>query len=134
MACGSGLSAWKSTVGASTGWASARVGLGSRGIDVVGIKTELVVNLPLLGIAQNVVGFREGLELFLGSFVPGIYVRMIFAGKFAERLANVVRRGRLLYPEKFVIIFFSGGCHRLVAISTRCVLGDQKPRRKPGCH
>ena len=53
----SGLSAGKSAKTSGPGWSTARVGLGGCGIDVVGIKTELVVNFALFGIAQNVIGF-----------------------------------------------------------------------------
>ena len=56
-----------------------RISFGCRGVDVVGIKTELVVNLALFGVAQDLVGFRQGLELLLGSFVAGIDVGMVFA-------------------------------------------------------
>src|SRR5260370_437421 len=133
LACSSRLRTRKSAEAAGSRRAAARVGLGSCWINVVRIEAELVVNLTLLGIAQNVVGFGEGLKFLLGSFVSWIYVRMIFARKFAERLADVVRRGRLLHSEEFVIIFFGGGCHTLLAISTACFLRDQKHRRKCRC-
>src|SRR5579863_1183054 len=96
-----------------------RISLGGRGIDVVRIKPELVVNLPLLGIAQNIVGLGERLKLLLGPFVPGIDIGMVLARKFAERLANVLGRGRLLHPEDVVVLFLSGCCHRY-----RCILNQ----------
>src|SRR5439155_14128473 len=99
--------------------ATASIGLGGCGIDVVRIKAKLVVNFALLGIAQNVVGFRERLEFFFGCFVSGIDVRVILARKLAKRLADVVHRGGLLYAEDFVIVFFGCGghleCRRFIA-------------------
>src|SRR5205085_1918331 len=41
------------------------ISFGGCRIDVVGVEAQLVVDLALLGIAQNVVGFGELLELFL---------------------------------------------------------------------
>src|ERR1700730_2093871 len=87
------------------------VGLGCSGVDVVGIKPDLIVDLPFLGIAQDFIGFREGFELLLCGLVPGIDVGMILARKFAKRLADIVRRGGLLHAENFVVIFFWGCGH-----------------------
>src|SRR6185295_19465237 len=78
---------------------------------VVGVKADLVVNLALLGIAQDFVGFGQRLELFLRGLVPRIDVGMILAGKLAEGLADIVRRGGLLHAQDFVIVFFWGGGH-----------------------
>jgi hypothetical protein len=39
---------------------------------------------------------------------------MVFSRKFAEGLANIFRRGRLLYAENFVIFFFGSGRHDLI--------------------
>jgi hypothetical protein len=51
-----------------------RAGVGFRGrrIDVVGVEADLIVDLALLGIAENVVGFGKRLELLLGRLVPGL--------------------------------------------------------------
>ena len=62
-----------------------------RGIDIVRVKAELIVDLALLGIAQNVVGFGEGFELLFRDFVARIDVRMIFARQPAVRLLDLVR-------------------------------------------
>ena len=99
--------------------AAARVRLRRGRIDIVGIEPELVVNLSLLGIAENVVGLGKSLELLFRGLVARIDVRMILARKLAKRLADVVGGGRLLYPENAVIVFiFSLGGHGL-AVSTQ---------------
>src|SRR5205823_2611502 len=90
--------------------ATARVSLGCGGIDVVRIKAELVVNLALLRIAEDIVGFGDLLEFFFCGFVAGIDVRMIFARKFAESLADLLLRGRFFHAERAVIIL-GGGWH-----------------------
>src|SRR5579863_3227780 len=58
--------------------------------NVVGIKAVLIVDLPLLGIAQNVVGFLDFLEALLGGFIAGVQVGMILARKLAVRFADLV--------------------------------------------
>src|SRR5579872_6659800 len=89
---------------------AARVSLGCRRINIVGIEADLVVNLALLGIAENVVGLGERLEFLLRGLVPGIDVRMVLARQLAKRLANLVRCGGFLYAQDLVIVFF--GCCR----------------------
>src|SRR6185503_14637546 len=103
------LSTRESPETTGSGRAATGISLGGCGIDVVGIEAQLVVDLPLFGIAENVVGFGNSLKSFLCSFVSGIDVRMIFPRKLAERLADVVRRGRLLYSEDFVIVLLASG-------------------------
>jgi len=53
-----------------------RIGVGFRlrGIDLVAVVANLVVDLALLLVAEYVVGFGDFLELLLGAFVSGIYV------------------------------------------------------------
>ena len=80
------------------------VGISRRGIDVVGVKPDLIVNLALLGIAQDIVGFGQRLELLFRNLVAGIDVGMILARELAKGLANIVRRGRLLHAENFVVV------------------------------
>src|SRR5215469_10844950 len=118
---GSGLRPRKSAKPSRSGGSPARVGLGGGGIDVVGIKAELVVNFALLGIAQNVVGFRDGLEFFFGRFVSGIDIGMIFTRKLTEGFANVFRRGGFLDAENFVIVFF--GCRHFSLTAVEPGLG-----------
>src|SRR5208283_4307871 len=68
---------------------AAPVGLGRRRIDIIGVEAELVVDLSLLGIAEDVVGFGERLELLLGSLVAWVYVGMILARQLAKRFADL---------------------------------------------
>src|SRR5437870_11437753 len=111
LTAGSGLAVGKPSESAGTGWTSTRISLSRRRINIVGVEPELVVNLALLRIAEYVVSFGEGLKFFFGSFVSGIDVRMIFARKLAECLADVLGGGGLFYAEDFVIVFLGGGCH-----------------------
>src|SRR5271165_5892262 len=91
--------------------ATASVRLGRRGINVVRVEAELVVDLALLGIAEDVVGLGDLLELLLGRLVPRIHVGVVLAREFAERLADLLRRRGLLDPEVAVIIFLGCGGH-----------------------
>ena len=52
---------------------------------------ELVVELALFGIGENVVRFRDRLELLLGLGVPRIDVGMILAGELPVGLLDLVR-------------------------------------------
>ena len=112
--------------------AGARVGLGRRRIDVVRVVAELVVDLALLGIAEDVVGFREQLEFFFRRLVAGIDVGMVLARQLAKRLTNLLGGGGFLHPERFVIVFgrgrhgFSCLCH-----PERGRTPESKDRRKP---
>ena len=80
------LTAREATETTGSGGSASRIGFGGRRIDVVGIKSQLIVDLALLGIAENVVGFRDRLELFFGRLISRIYIRVIFAGQLAKAL------------------------------------------------
>ena len=82
--------------------------------NVVGIETVLIVNLALLGIAQDVVGFLDLLEALLGGFIAGIQIRMILARQLAVSLADLVFLGGARHTERFVIILFACGWHECV--------------------
>ena len=69
------------------------------GRDVVGIETVLIVDLALLGIAQDIVGFLNLLEAILGRFVAGIQIRMILARQLAVGLADLVFLGSAETPS-----------------------------------
>src|ERR1700761_231649 len=76
---------------------SGRFGL--RGVDLVGVKAELIVDFALLFVAQDVVGFGDLLELLFRLLVAGVHIGVVFSRKFAEGFADVVRSGRLLDSE-----------------------------------
>src|SRR5580704_19107931 len=81
------------------------IGLSLRRIDLVGVETELIVNLALLLVAQYIVGFGDLLELLLRLFVVGIDVGMIFARGFAEGFPDLFRCRCLLDAQRRVIVF-----------------------------
>ena len=68
---------------------------------------ELVVLLPFGGIAEDFVGLGNLLELFLGGFVAGVFIGMIFNGHFAVGLFDLIRRGAFGDAEQFVVVLFS---------------------------
>src|SRR5208282_2063686 len=91
-----------------------------------------VVNLPLFGVAEDVVGLGKSLELFFCPFVARIDVGMILARQLAKRLANVVGRGRLLYAENAVIVFIFGwGGHGLAIVLHSVILSGTLLPAKP---
>ena len=90
------------------------VGLGRGGIDVVGVEAELVVDLALLLFGEDVVGFGDLFEFFFGLLIPGVHVRVIFAREFAEGLADLILRGRLLDAECAVVVLGLWSCHSVV--------------------
>ncbi len=85
--------------------------------NVVGVETVLIVDLALLGIAQDVVSFLDFLEALLGGFIAGVQIRMILARQLAVRLADLVFFGRARYTERLVIILFACGWHRTGSLS-----------------
>jgi len=115
--------------------APARRSLSLRRIDLVGIKPERVVDLPLLLVTQNIVGLGDFLESFLSLLITRIHVRMIFARKFAKGLANILRRGRLLYAQNSVVVFALSWWHfvsrilrvRLMPAFSSCISRDFSP-------
>ncbi len=66
----------------------------------------LVVNRPLLFVRKDFVGFGGLLELFLGLFVAGVSVRMVFYGQLAVSPFDFVNRGAFFYSQYFVTIAF----------------------------
>src|SRR5436305_5007425 len=79
------------------------ISLGCGRINIVGVVAELIVDLALLGIAEDVIGLGNGLELLFRSFVAGVDVRMVLTCQLAECLADLVRRGGLFDAERAVI-------------------------------
>src|SRR5215204_5316781 len=68
------------------------------------IRAQLVVLLPLFGIAQHFVSFVDFLEACFGGLVARIDVRMELAGQLAKGLLDLLLRGRLRDAERFVIV------------------------------
>jgi hypothetical protein len=66
----------------------------------------LIVSRPFLGIAQDFVRFPDLLEALFGSFVTGIFIRMIFQSRFAVSLFDLFLIGCSLNPKGFVVIAF----------------------------
>ena len=57
---------------------------------------------PLLQVAQKTVGSGNFLELFFGTFVPGVQVWMQFFGKLAVRLLELVGRDGFLDAQHLI--------------------------------
>ncbi len=106
------LIAWEAARKSSGAPARAGIGFSCGRIDIVGIKTDLVVDLALFGIAQDIVGLGDGLEFLFGRLVAGVDIRMVLTRKFTEGLADVLGRGGFLHTEEFVVILFGRGGHR----------------------
>src|SRR5215471_3741752 len=68
------------------------------------IGSKLIVFLPLLRVAQDLVRFVDFLEFFFGGlFVLG-HVRVVLARQLAKSAANLVLARRFWHTERFVII------------------------------
>src|SRR2546428_500421 len=63
------------------------------------------MNLAILGVAENVIGLGNGLEFLFCALITGVYIGVILAREFAESLADLICRSRLLYSEQAVIVF-----------------------------
>ncbi len=81
--------------------------------NIFAVEAILIVHLALLRVGENVVGFLKLLEFFLGGFVAGIQIGMVFACEFAESGANIFRRSLAADSEEFVVVGFCCGRHFL---------------------
>ena len=72
--------------------------------------TKLIVDLALLAIAEHFVGFVGFFELFFGSRISGITVRMQLHGDATVGLFQVAVRDVSVNAQDFVIISL---CHAL---------------------
>ncbi len=84
---------------------------------------ELVVDLPFLGVAQDLVGFRGFLEAVFRLAVAGVPVRMVLQGEFAIGRFELGVGRLAVDPQDLIVIPF--GCHLLTRLSedgagTRC--------------
>src|SRR5215472_7115035 len=108
---------------------------GCRRVDVVGVETELIVDLALFRIAEDFVGLRDGLEFLFGCLVARIDIRMVLAGEFAKGLFDLVGGCAFLDSQRTVIIFVGRCGHdQLLASSSwhsalNCSLDGRVPAR-----
>jgi len=82
-------------------------GVGEAGVAV------LVVELALLGVAEDLVGLRRVLELTFGVRVVGIPVRMELQRRLAIGLLDVAVGGALLQAQDLVVVALVGHRRRL---------------------
>src|SRR5208282_5864484 len=71
---------------------------------VLPISAEFVVLLALVGVADDLVGLVQLLELDLGVLVVGIDVGMEFAGELAVGTLDFRRAGLSIDAESFVVV------------------------------
>ena len=71
---------------------------------LVPVRSQLVVFLPLLRIAQDLVGFVDLFEFFFRRLLIFRDVRMMLARQLSERLLNLVGARRFRNAERLIII------------------------------
>ena len=69
-------------------------------------KAILVIELALLGVREDLVCLIDFLEFFLGVFIAGVIVRVVFHCQLAVSLLDLRIGGRLGYTQHFVVIAF----------------------------
>ena len=85
---------------------------------------ELIVTLTLLRIVQDFIGLCRLLKFFLGSFIAGILIGMIFHGYLSVGLLNVGFACVLVDTEYLIVIEI---CHFFsVFIETTCGNGERE--------
>src|SRR5581483_1748820 len=72
--------------------------------NVIGIEAVLVIDLPLLGIAQNIIGFLHVFEALFSGLIARVQIRMILPCKFPIRFPDLVRGGPARHIKSFIII------------------------------
>jgi hypothetical protein len=73
------------------------------------IGPEGVVFLPLILVRKYFVRFVNRFKFFLGFFVAGVYIGVIFAREFLILLFNFFFRGFFIYLQNFIIVFVFHG-------------------------
>src|SRR5581483_6227394 len=70
------------------------------------VRTECIVFLPLLRVAQNLVGFVDFLKFRLGGLLVLLLrdIGVVLPRELAKSLANLVLRRRFRYAEGLVVI------------------------------
>ena len=71
---------------------------------------KLVVHLALLGVAENLVGLIDLLELRLGIFTL-VDVRVVLPSETPEGLLDVVLGGGTSHPEDLIVVPFLSRRH-----------------------
>jgi len=87
------------------GSALASEGIALELLALLPVRSELVIELPFLGVLQDFIGFVDFLEFLLSRLVAGIEVGMVFSGKLlvGPGYGRVIRA--TLNAKQFVIIF-----------------------------
>src|SRR5574337_637747 len=67
-------------------------------------RTEPVVGLPLVGVAQHFVGFADLLEALLGGWISRILVGVVLVGQLAVGLLNLLGPGVAVDPQNLVVV------------------------------
>src|SRR5581483_8193346 len=106
-----GSASRKTSEPTGAGRTAASIGFGGRGIDVVRVEAELIVDLAFLGIAEDIVRLRDRFKLFFGGLIARIDVRVVLPRELAESFADLLLGGILFDAEGLVIIFFGGSRH-----------------------
>ena len=76
--------------------------------DTLRVKAVHVIELPLHGIAEDLIGFRHPLEAFLGQAITRIDVRMIAPGEFPKGFLDFVNRSRSKNLKDYVKLVSTG--------------------------
>src|SRR5438552_1236756 len=82
------------------------------------IGSKLIIFLPLLRVAQNLVRFVDFLEFFFGGFLVLGHIRVVLARQLAKSAANFVLARRFRHTERLVIISTLNG-HLLNVVRLR---------------
>ena len=68
------------------------------------LRPEAVIGLPLLRVAEHLVGLAQLLELLGSSGVAGVHVRVVFARELSERLLDLFIRRVPLHAQHLVVV------------------------------
>ena len=66
------------------------------------VRSELVIELPFLGVLQDFIGFVDFLEFLLSRLVAGIEVGMVFFGQGTVCLPDLILGGILRHAEHLI--------------------------------
>jgi len=67
-----------------------------------------VVGWAFLGIGEDLIGFADFFEFFLGFFIALMFVGMMLDGEFSVSLFNFLGGDSAANAKNFVVIFFGG--------------------------